>query len=209
VIVMSSDIAQPRSRRALLAGAAAGLGALAATAFGRPATARAGEPSVTLGGDNTTASPTIVRNDTADSRAIIAVADAGIGMHGTGGKAGVLGTSEAGFAVWGDSPTGSGVHGSGKVGGLFTARPGGYAIHVDGKARFSRSGKLEVAAGSEQVRSGRVDLNPSSLVLVTLQGRQKGVWVEGVVPDYTGESFTVFLNKASPKAVTLAWFVVN
>ena len=181
---MSIDIAQPRSRRALLTGAVAGLGALAATALGRPAPVRAGDPSVTLGGDNSAGSPTIVRNDTTDSRAIIGVAGTGIGMHGPVARLACSARPRPDRDL-GRQPDRLRRPRLGKTGGLFT---GGRAatrststarrVHPERKAGDRR--------GEHHVRSGRVDLNPSSLVLVTLQGRQKGIWVEGVVPDYTG-----------------------
>ena len=205
---MSLEAGSPNPRRAFLAAGVASIGALAAHALGRPAPAHAAS-SVMLGADNAASSPTVIRNDSDESRALIAVAEAGVALHGSGAKGGVLGTSETGLAVWGDSAGGYGVYGSGKTGGYFTSRPGGYALHVNGKARFSRSGRVEVPVGEDRITVRGVDLNPSSLVFANLQTQRRGVAIEGIEPDYGRELFTIYLNRPVDKETVLGWFVVN
>ena len=55
-----------------------------------------------------------------------------------------------------------------------------------------------------------IALSTTSLVLATVQGNVKGVFVQGVtVVAAPSGSFTVHLNKATPSALKVGWFVVN
>jgi hypothetical protein len=55
-----------------------------------------------------------------------------------------------------------------------------------------------------------IGLFSSSNVLATIQGNVAGVWVQGVtlVAGSAG-SFTVHLNKPTPSALKVAWFVLG
>jgi hypothetical protein len=85
----------------------------------------------------------------------------------------------------------------------------GNALNVQGKAAFSRSGKLSVASGAISVTKTGVALTAASLVLATIQGHVAGLDIEAAVANVSGSSFTVYFNKAAPAATTVAWFVVN
>jgi hypothetical protein len=54
-----------------------------------------------------------------------------------------------------------------------------------------------------------VTLTTSSLILATPQGKVAGVAVEGVMPDVSGSSFTIYLTKAVKVSLGIAWFVVG
>jgi hypothetical protein len=114
---MAIDPAAPRSRRAILAGALGGAGALVAHALGRAAPVAAADgDSVQLGRgttltDNTANSPTLI-----NSVAEPALGTQGAGTVGVWGKMttsgiGTLGTSVSGTGAQGSSTTGAGVVG--------------------------------------------------------------------------------------------------
>jgi hypothetical protein len=92
------------SRRALLAGALGGLGALAASAIGRPRTAHANDPfDVLLGGTNISGDTTVITNNSTPNHAF----SGGSTSSGTG----VRGISVSGVGIAGDSTSGAGVTG--------------------------------------------------------------------------------------------------
>jgi hypothetical protein len=102
------------SRRALLAGALGGLGALAASAIGRTSPVRAanGDP-VTVGGTFSATTDTIINNATTGS-GVFEASSSGSGTALTGRSysgAGVIALSDLGTGVEGDSGSGVGVSG--------------------------------------------------------------------------------------------------
>ena len=226
-----------RSRRMLLTGAAAGATAVAAQAVASPAQAADGDPLI-LGDDNSAETKTTLSSadsavlevkNTGGATALIArvPGGSGVGLHGIGGTTGVVGTSNHpnGPGVLGEcnteSPNDRGVVGTSHIGqgvagytetgtGLFgTAFQGGKALEVNGRAFFSRSGKLTIPARSVSVVQTGVALTSDSLVLATLQQNIKGVWVKAAVPDVAKNSFEIFLNRKPKQSVTVAWFIVN
>jgi len=64
-------------------------------------------------------------------------------------------------------------------------------------------------AGLAAVTKAHVALTAGSLVLVTLQQNLPGIYVASAVPNTAAGSFAVHLNKATPKAARVAWFIVN
>ncbi len=80
---------------------------------------------------------------------------------------------------------------------------------MTGKAQFSRSGVLTVAAGKSSATHAGVALTSASLVLATVQQDRPGVWVRWAAPNVARSSFTVHLSKAVPARTRVAWFVVN
>jgi hypothetical protein len=129
---------------------------------------------------------------------------------------GVLGNSPAsGIGVLGTSSEadGTGVAGEATsataVGVLADNSAGGTALEVIGKASFTRSGVLTVAAGKSSATKSGVALTAASLVLATVQQNVAGVWVASAVPNVAGSSFTVHLSKAVAASTKVAWFVVN
>src|SRR5215472_14616978 len=131
----------------------------------------------------------------------------GTGVQGFGGSANGAGVE--GFG----SGSGNGVHGtataSGGVGVLAENTAGGAALQANGPAVFSRSGVLTVAAGKSSATQTGVALTAASLALATLQQDRAGVYVRSAVPNVTGSSFTIHLNKAVSASTSVAWFVVN
>jgi hypothetical protein len=146
-------------------------------------------------------------------------AGSGAGVIGSGGASGGAGVAGSGGSGGGDgvvgtvTSAGSGVHGRATaakgVGVLAENDAGGPALKVTGRAVFSRSGAVTVAAGSSKVTRTGVALTAASLVLATLQQDVPGVWVRSAVPNSAGSAFTVHLNKAVPASTKIAWFVVN
>jgi hypothetical protein len=69
---------------------------------------------------------------------------------------------------------------------------------------------VTIAAGHSEAQVKPLRLTTSSLVLATIQGNVAGVDVRGVTI-VTGNkgSFTIHLNKNTPSALTVGWFVVN
>jgi len=142
---------------------------------------------------------------------------AGTGVIGisTGSAAGVTGFSGSGSSdgVIGESAKGRAVHGRASaaqgIGVLAENTGGGTALQASGRAVFSRSGILTVAARASKVTKTGVALTAGSLVLATLQQDVPGVWVRSAVPNVAGHSFTVHLSKAVPAKTKIAWFVVN
>jgi hypothetical protein len=167
------DTNAPRSRRAILAGALGGAGALAIAALGRaaPVAAATGD-NVVLGEgeaatDNAADAPTIV-NSAAANPVLGGITDgSGAGLHGRSGspppdgtdftQVGVYGfsdTNEFDAGIWGDTIQGVGVVGTGDwgitglgfVGGVGLAPEPGTGLHG-----FSGSDSLNVPAAGAGV----------------------------------------------------------
>jgi hypothetical protein len=81
------------------------------------------------------------------------------------------------------------------------------ALRVNGKAVFSRSGRLTITAGHSSIAKTLSGVSTSSLVLATLQSLRSGVYVAAVVP--TTGKFTIYLNKAVASSTYVAYFVLN
>jgi hypothetical protein len=146
------------------------------------------------------------------------------GVEGvTDTAAGVYGhtSGQTGIGVWGKtdgvSPgvfgqatsTGIGVEGYSDKGTGVRAESAGTALAVQGIATFSRSGVAKVQAGNTSVRVSGLSLTSSSLVLATIQGDFKDIWVRGVVTNPGAGTFTILLNAPAPAKVPVAWFVLN
>jgi hypothetical protein len=145
--------AQPESksssRRALLAGALGGIGAIVASAVGRVSPVRAEGEAMVVGGDyNDATSATILGNPTNSATVFLAQSTAnGIGVYGfsnsyigtkgeSGSSLGVLGVSTSSTGVAGSSTSGNGIIGvSGSqagVKGLSTSNFGVYGTTTSG-----------------------------------------------------------------------------
>ena len=223
---MSVDTNKTSSRRSILTGAAVGVGALAAGALGRPprALANDGDP-VLQGVFNTPQSTTTVAINANNSlNALVGAANntgtgvvgsspGGNGVHGTGGTNGVSGTTAnpAASGVFGENTTsGFGVAGRANAGtGVLADSLNGTALDVQGVASFSRSGKLTIAAGTSSVTMSGIRIDPSTLVLATLQQDRPGVHVRSADPNPAADSFTIRLNKPVGSNTKVAWFLVN
>jgi hypothetical protein len=133
----------------------------------------------------------------------------GIGNVGVHGKSltvvgdGVFGESTGqGVGVRGTSITGVGVHAS-------VDDEAGIALQVQGRATFSRSGRAVIPAHTTTVTVPGVTLTAQSLVLATVQQVAGGAAVRAAVPDVTGGSIQILLQKAVSVATVVGWFVVN
>jgi len=140
-------------------------------------------------------------------------ATTGVGVHGaaTSGR-GVFGESTSGNSVHGTASVGHALHGEATTGvGVYAAATSGLALSVTGRAQFSRSGRVFIAAGASTVD---VTVPGGSLgsanVLAMLQAERSGVWVIAARPNFpTTGQVRIYLNKAASQsqATPLAWFV--
>jgi hypothetical protein len=242
---MADDTAAPRSRRALLTGAAATAAALAASAA-LPLSVSAADPDdVVKGAANATTTTTSVDNT-----------GTGLGLQGSSTTAGgvvgwsiaapdpewysedvtaytgVFGSSPAdpisalGTGVWGDSDDvgvfgfgGAGVYGVGTYGviGESISTSAGVlavgqsatdvALEVQGKVKFSRSGRATLGAGKSSIKVTLAGTTTSSRVFAVLHSNRTGRWVQSVIP--TTGSFTIYLNGTVTSSTYIAWFVIN
>jgi hypothetical protein len=136
----------------------------------------------------------------------------GVWGRNVGSGYGLLGESSSGIGLRADSTAGYGGFVSTNTGTAIYAianAAGGTALQVNGPAKFSRSGIATVAGGTSSVAVSSVPLSASSLVLATPQLNVAGLYVQAVVPNIAGSSFTIYLSKAVPGATPVAWFVAN
>src|SRR3954447_19004098 len=135
-------------------------------------------------------------------------------------------TVTVGVGVWGDSPD-WGVFGSGAVGvygwgangvvGESSSSSAGVlalgksatdvALEVVGRVRFSRSGKVTMAANTKTKVVNLPGMSSSCHVLAVLRSNRGCRWVRAVVP--TTGHFTIYLNTAVTSSTSVAWFVLN
>jgi hypothetical protein len=228
---MGSSTNEPKSRRALLAGAAAGVAAVAA---GRPQAAHAAAGQALVLGkvnqsnaETTIFAPALPPNHTTvvyfnlDEGAVLGGAtlnDAyGVAGVATGANGiGVLGRTSGDATTIGVSgisdPVGIGVQGFTKNGtGVWAeATGGGHALHVEGRAIFAtRSGRTSFSAGQAARVISNQFVGVGALVLATIQGNVAGIWVRGVSLDIPHNRFTILLNRTAPSALVVGWFIVN
>ena len=126
-----------------------------------------------------------------------------------GGGAGVKGVSPT-TGVWGVSQN-EGVTGFGDQVGV-RARSSAIALKVEGRAHFSRSGKVSIGAGLNKKDVSMTRLTSATFVTATLQGvPSSGLWVQSVQVVPASDKFTIYLNKAVPSGttVTVGYFVVK
>lgn len=129
--------------------------------------------------------------------------------------------------VWGDSFTGDGVFGSGSIGvggaggwgvagysqvaggiGVFAdSLAPAIALRVNGKAHFSRSGKVLVGKTKKSVSVSLAGVTSSSMILATIQANKLGLYIRGAVP--SANKFTIYLSKAPGTTVRIAWMVLD
>ncbi|HET7169036.1 MAG TPA: hypothetical protein VFI69_07515, partial [Candidatus Limnocylindrales bacterium] len=130
------------------------------------------------------------------------------GMVGTGGIGGVIAFGESGVVGIGDvdgivgigGPTGAGVL---AVGDSATT----IALDVQGKAKFSRSGRNLIGAGKSSLKINLAGTSTASRVFAVLHSNRSGRYVRAVVP--TTGSFTIYLNSTVASSTYVAWFVIN
>jgi hypothetical protein len=132
-----------------------------------------------------------------------------IGVYSFGNVAGVVGdVTSLGVGVYGftgdlgatEPPTGIGVLAS-------AANTSLTALQVNGKARFSRSGRQSVPSGLSSYAKTVSGVTTSSMVFAVLQQAETGTWVRAAVP--TTNKITIHFNKALPTNSVVAWFILN
>jgi hypothetical protein len=182
---MSLDTSVPRSRRALLGAAVGAAVATVASALGRPVPVRAGtDGDVVLGAVNTSSIVTSIVSPTGDGTVFNA-------LHEDAGTA-ISGNSKAGTGGWFRSVAGT-------------------ALYVDGKAKFSRSGRVSIAAGHRYADiTPTGGLSGSPLIFATLQTYRSGIYVAAARKNYpsTG-TFRIYLNKTVTATTYVAWHVLG
>jgi hypothetical protein len=137
------------------------------------------------------------------------LAQGDVGVYAFGGTAGVVGdVTSLGVGVYGftgdlgstEPPPGIGVLASAGSTSLT-------ALQVNGKAKFSRSGRLSVPAGESKISRAVNGVTTSSMVFAVLQQAEVGTWVRAAVP--TANAITIHFNKSLPTNTVVAWFVLN
>ena len=143
------------------------------------------------------------------------------GFSPTGGEVGI------GAGVWGDSED-WGVYGSGFIGvwgygavGIVgeaagTSSPGivalgatitSPALEVQGKVKFSRSGRKLIGAGKSSVNIALPGTTTASKVFAVLATNRSGRYVRAVVPA-TGQ-FSIYLNTSVTSNSYISWFILD
>jgi len=214
-----------RSRRALLAGALGGLGAIAATAVGRVSPVRAANGDPVLVGQSQSGISATSLSSTGSPGLIVSSsftpggtglrgftgAEQGIGVQGLGHGAEGIGldgqaTAAAGanYGVMGQSasPAGAGLFG--------LATGGGFALRTSGRLRVDQvSGMVIIPAGStsKTVNPG-VNVTSGSFVLLTPKVNIGGraLWF---TTDPTGNTFRVRMSSARSRGTKVAWLLVG
>jgi hypothetical protein len=137
------------------------------------------------------------------------------GVWGFGGW-GVFGASNAtGTGVYGFSgasvpgaPAHTGVFGYSDSGvGVYARAATGTALYVNGKAGFSRSGRVAITAGHSSISKSLAGVTTSSLIIAVMQTYRAGFYLVAAVP--AAGKFTVYLNRTVPGTTYVAFFVVN
>jgi len=158
-----------------------------------------------------------VRGDSQTTDAILGTSNAGAhsGVWGnnTGGGYGVSGSTNGAAVVvagvWGSNGgAGAGVRGSSATGaGVRAESVSGHALEVVGKAHFSRSGKVTIAAGKKSIKVTLAGVTSSSMVFANLAKNVSGRSVAAVVP--ASGSFTIYGNANLVASAAVAWFVLD
>ena len=131
----------------------------------------------------------------------------GTGVWGDSGDVGVLGTGDTG--VYGFGTIGViGESGSTSAGVLAIGQSSAdLALEVQGKVKFSRSGRATIASGKSSIKVALAGGNSGCRIFAVLHSNRTGRWVQSVVP--TTGSFTIYLNATVTSATYVAWFVLN
>jgi hypothetical protein len=122
----------------------------------------------------------------------------GIGLLGTGPN-GVVGNG--GWGVYGYSEVADGI-------GVFAdSLAPAFALRVNGKAHFSRSGRVLVGKTKTSVRVSMAGVTSASMILATIQANKIGLYVRGVVA--ATNKFTIYLSKAPGATIRIAYLVLD
>jgi hypothetical protein len=122
----------------------------------------------------------------------------GIGIFGSG-PSGVVGVG--GWGVLGFSDVANG------IGVVAEAAAPARALVVNGKAHFSRSGKVSVGRTRSSVSLSMAGVTSASMVIATVQANKIGLYVKGAVA--TTNKITIYLSKKPPATVRVAFIVLD
>jgi hypothetical protein len=134
------------------------------------------------------------------------------GVHAQGGTFGVFATGTD-YGVYASGPA-HGVFGqattSGGAGVDAAGSGGALALRVTGKATFSRSGVVTIAAGTASLNVALAGVNAKSMILATAQ-QSASVSVKAAAPAVPSSGhFTIYLTGNAPAAgLKVAYFVLN
>jgi hypothetical protein len=197
------------SRRALLKATGVAVGVAGAAIAAAPVAALAGTdstPQVDEGAINMTEASTVVRSSSVAGAAFVGQSTTGLpGLYGH--TAAVAPGQNVDTSGDFSGVVGEGI-GSGAVGVTARQGQGAYAaLVVQGRARFSRSGRTTVNPGKSSRKVTLPGVNANSLVFAVLARNVANRYVRAVVP--VAGSFTIYLNRSvgSPTAVT--WIVFD
>jgi hypothetical protein len=151
-----------------------------------------------------------------------------IGLTGVYGYADPsLAEGFVGAGVWGDSPD-IGVIGTGATGvqgvGIwgvqgYTEEPGGVAVYaqsadagaralrVEGRAEFTRSGRVSMGSGTSTKKVSLAGCTSNTMIMAMMASNRSGRWVRAVVP--TTGSFTIYLNGTLSSAAYVVWIALT
>ena len=116
---------------------------------------------------------------------------------------GVYGTSSSAQGVYGDSNNGVGV---------YARSVANVALQVDGKAVFSRSGRVSILKGKTYVdvsMAAHGGIASTALCFAHLTVYRTGVWVAAVRPNYPAGKMRIYLNKAITATTYISWIVMG
>ena len=159
-----------------------------------------------------------VRGEATTGSGVLGVSPSGSGVEGsTTQGTGVLGVSEEGNGVIGHiTLSGNGVHGHSFASagvGVRASAEAGLAMVVEGRAKFSRSGRATIPAGADHIDidlKANGGLAGSPLGFANLQTHRAGVHVEAVRPNVpSGGKMRIYLNKAVTSSTFVVWFVLG
>jgi hypothetical protein len=222
---MTPTALQPRSRRAILAGALGGIGALAASAIGRTTSVLAAtNDPVLVDNAHTGAGTTQITSTGSQAFRVIKSNAPGRAIHGEAtstdpGGWGVVGETQStagtgvlGFAsnnvgtswgVYGESFSPSG------VGVVAWNGTGGLAFRSQGRAKFSTSGVASIPAGStsKTINPG-VNVTSKSFVLLTPKTNigTRALWFS---TNPSTDRFTIRMNSARSSSTRVAWLLLG
>jgi hypothetical protein len=134
--------------------------------------------------------------------------------YGVAGRAntgtGVFADTQSGTSLLATAVGGTAVNASAGAGGtsIKTKAPNsGTALSVTGKAKFSRSGVVTIAAGTASEEVTLTGVNSNSMIIATAQ-QTSAVSVKAAVP--ASGSFTIYLTGNAPAmGLKVAYFVLN
>ena len=191
-----------RTRRSLLAGAAGGLGLLAADAVSRAGAVRAADSYVVIGGDNFAATTTRMTNNANDSSTFLCWNPAGgAALEAESNSTAVLAKATGGaVAVRAQTASGVALHGS---------AGSGLALQAQGRAKFATSGVATIPAGSTSVTvNPGVQVTTGSFVLLTPKANLFGRSLWFVTKPSAG-TFLIRMSTSRTAATKVAWLLLG